>query len=125
MTTKNSREVEERFRNKILDVETAIRLTYNEKDSDQMVQKMLDFLHQELQKAREESRWQTVDELQFISETLNELDWSRIKYQYEMSRHRNQSELDQPTEKKAKAFEEVSSKFGNAIKKLGSDQPIS
>ena len=50
--THNTREVEERFRNKILDVETAIRLTYNEKDSDQMVQKMLDFIHQELQKAR-------------------------------------------------------------------------
>ena len=50
--THNTREVEERFRNKILDVETAIRLTYNEKDSDQMVQKMLDFIHQELQKAQ-------------------------------------------------------------------------
>mgnify|MGYP006055538835 CR=1 FL=1 len=52
--THNTREEEERFRNKILDVETAIRLTYNEKDSDQMVQKMLDFIHQELQQAREE-----------------------------------------------------------------------
>lgn len=37
-------EVLEDFRNKILDVETAIRLTYNEKDSDQMVEKMLNYI---------------------------------------------------------------------------------
>lgn len=37
-------EIIEEFRNKILDVETAIRLTYNEKDSDAMVAKMLDFI---------------------------------------------------------------------------------
>ncbi len=37
-------EVLEDFRNKILDIETAIRLTYNEKDSDQMVEKMLTYI---------------------------------------------------------------------------------
>ena len=34
----------EDFRNKILDIETAIRLTYNEKDSDAMVAKMTDYI---------------------------------------------------------------------------------
>lgn len=52
-------------------------------------------LHHQLQKAREESRWQTIDELKFISDKLNELDFTRILYQYEMSRQRNRSELYQ------------------------------
>lgn len=50
---------------------------------------------EQLQKVRKESRWQTIDELKFISDQLGELDFARILYQYEMSRHRDKSELDQ------------------------------
>ena len=34
-------EKQEEFRNKILDIETAVRLTYNELDADGMIEKML------------------------------------------------------------------------------------
>ena len=47
MNTKHTDSVkatQERFRDKILDIETAVRLTYNEHDADQMIKKMLDFI---------------------------------------------------------------------------------
>lgn len=46
VTHRNTPDTEwrEDFRNKILDIETAIRLTYNEKDSDAMVAKMTDYI---------------------------------------------------------------------------------
>ena len=44
MDTLEQPEWREDFRNKILDIETAIRLTYNEKDSDAMVTKMTDYI---------------------------------------------------------------------------------
>lgn len=42
--TDSVKATQEEFRNKILDIETAVRLTYNEHDADQMIKKMLDFI---------------------------------------------------------------------------------
>lgn len=46
-------ELREELRNKILDIETAVRLTYNEKDSDQMIDKLLNHYTQTLQAERQ------------------------------------------------------------------------
>lgn len=46
------RSVEE-LRNKILDIETAVRLTYNEKDSDQMLDKLLNHYTKALKAERQ------------------------------------------------------------------------
>ena len=82
----NDESVVEDFRNKILDVETAIRLTYNEKDSDQMVAKMLDYIttlltqHKaEVEKARKEERERFVSLLDSVDVTVLRIGHQRDK----------------------------------------------
>ena len=56
MTNKPERSVEELredLRNKILDIETAVRLTYNKKDSDKMIDKLLNHYTQTLKAERQ------------------------------------------------------------------------
>ena len=109
----------EELRKQILNEMNAGRIDHKTYiDSEWLLSEYDKTLHQELQKAREEERKIIKLRIDYdrrkgipAEETVNDI--------YDSIELKNQSELDQPTEKKAKAFEEVDSKFGNAIKRLG------
>ncbi len=106
MSHTNNKEVQEQFRNRILDVETAVRLTYNEKDSDQMIQKMLDFIHQELQKARHDWLREEIVKLEGMKQPITiedrvesafaSIEWDKYNQALQTIIDRYSSELDQP-----------------------------